>query len=75
MKIGRPIKNILDQEFNYWKVLEFSHVQNGNACWKCQCQLCGDIYPVLATNLKSGDSTKCKKCANAERRQHYARAI
>ena len=34
--------------------------------WNCQCK-CGEIIPVEASNLKSGNTTQCRKCAASSR--------
>jgi hypothetical protein len=39
-------------------VLEFSHVKNGNAHWKCKCD-CGTIKSIQGNHLKSKSIVSC----------------
>lgn len=54
-----------EQTFGFWKVLskniELSKSKK-QSYWNCECQLCGQIYPVRGSCLKNGKSTKCDQC-------------
>lgn len=54
---------ILTGKFGHWEILNFSHIcSHGDACWKCKCDICGNIYSIRSDSLQSGRSTKCRKC-------------
>lgn len=48
--------------FGQWTIIEYV----GNKKWLCRCS-CGQESNVMASSLKSGDSTKCHKCADKSR--------
>lgn len=53
-KTTAKLINIVDEEFNEWKVLEYA----GNGYWKCQCS-CGEIRNVRRYDLINGKSKSC----------------
>lgn len=70
------IKDLTGKKFNHWDVYQLSYIcDHGDAMWTCQCDLCGDFYSVRSDSLQSGNSTKCRRCANFESRYGYARTI
>ena len=60
-----PRIDLSGQQFNHWIVLEPVIIpgRKGSALWKCQCDLCGQIYNVTAATLRNGTSRCCKKCS------------
>ena len=44
-------------------VIEYGNKGNRRRHWKMQCD-CGDILTIPTNNVKSGNTTKCKLCAN-----------
>lgn len=47
------------QNFNYLKVLSFSHIdKNGKANWLCQC-ICKKKVAISSNRLRSGDNKSC----------------
>lgn len=68
--------DLTGKKFGAWEVEGFSYFdKKHNAKFVCLCTLCGDRYDVYGLNLQSGGSTKCRKCAQLERRYGYARVI
>jgi len=58
--------------FGSWSVGPPSHQNtSGNWYWECTCD-CGSIYKVEGSKLRSGVSTRCKKC-NGTANQKYAK--
>lgn len=61
--MSRTRNNLKDKEFGSWLVLDIAHYKPGERIkWVCKCK-CGTIKEVDGSNLVSGASTKCKKCA------------
>lgn len=66
-KLEKQIDDLSRKKFGKYLVIEFvrrGRYKTGGTFdfWKCQCD-CGNICIVRSCNLKSGRSTKCKKCA------------
>lgn len=61
------IEEMLGKSFGSWTVLGFSHKRedSGNWYFDCVCK-CGNTAKVPATRLRTGRSTKCKKCTGKE---------
>jgi hypothetical protein len=58
------IRDLTGKKFSQWSVLQFSRTtEHGDAIWYCQCS-CGLKKEVAAQWLVSGNSTKCRECAN-----------
>ena len=74
-KTGRHIKNLEGRTFNNWDVLSLSFVDKKGAHWACMCRLCGKVYDVRSDALQDGSSTKCRPCADFERKYGYARTV
>jgi hypothetical protein len=56
-------KDLTGQKFGLWYVIGFhSNSKRGTAIWLCRCR-CGLEKPVTSSNLISGYSTKCTRCA------------
>lgn len=69
------LKNIQGKFYGEWEVLNLSYItKNHGAYWTCRCGICGIVYDVRGDSLKSGNSTKCRKCAGESRRK-YARVV
>lgn len=68
--------NLIGKTFGHWEVENFSY-QDKRHNWKfvCRCSLCDERYDVYGLALKSGNSTKCRKCSIKMRQYHYARII
>lgn len=45
-------------KFNMLTVIEFSHVHNTNAYWKCICD-CGNYTTLIGYSIKSGHTKSC----------------
>lgn len=61
-----PRENLIGQKFGHLTVIELDEQKTKKqhrTCWICECD-CEDHtrLSVLATNLKKGNSTKCKYC-------------
>lgn len=61
-----PRENLIGQKFSHLTVIELDEEktkETGRTHWICECD-CEDHtrLSVLVTNLKSGNSTKCKYC-------------
>lgn len=41
--------------------------KNSHAVWSVRCK-CGETFSTTAINLKSGNTTQCKKCYHVSRR-------
>ena len=54
--------DIAGEVFGHWEVLERAPNQGKTTMWHCECKLCGNIYAVQRTHLRSGKSTKCRPC-------------
>lgn len=57
--------NLTGRKFGELTVLRLDENQNGksrNYKWLCQCS-CGEIVSVYGSNLKRGNSTRCRKCS------------
>lgn len=50
-------------KFGNWTVISFAGKRKNKLYWNCKCD-CGNVSKVSASNLKSGDSTKCVQCRN-----------
>lgn len=60
--------NLVGMKFGHLTVVEKAenHIQPSGksvVMWKCKCD-CGNESIILASNLTSGNSTRCKKCCN-----------
>lgn len=57
------LDDLTGKRFGYWKVLDRlpDKPGSGHVRWRCRCK-CGREYPVFATHLKSGTSTRCMSC-------------
>jgi hypothetical protein len=55
-------KNLTNETFGQWLVLERLENHGRNARWLCRCS-CGFEKPVFAAHLKNGRSTMCKTCS------------
>ena len=58
IKIGRPIKNLINMSFNELTVLEFVGTKGRLAYWKCLCS-CGKEVIVQGSRLTSGGTKSC----------------
>ena len=56
-------KDLSNQYFGDWYVLERAQVDNKHPYWKCQCK-CGTIKNVRGESLTNGRSQSCGKCAS-----------
>ena len=56
--VSSRFKNIAGKRFGRWKVIEFSHIRNHNAYWKCLCD-CGNEKAVCGTYMRAGRSKSC----------------
>lgn len=57
--------NLKGRKFGELTVLRLDENQNGksrNYKWLCRCS-CGEIVSVYGSNLKRGNSTRCRKCS------------
>ena len=54
--------DLTGQLFGTMKVIDFVKAINTHAVYNCQCQRCGIIKQITATNLKSGNSISCGSC-------------
>jgi len=59
-------EDMLGKSFNKWLVLKYSHQnKSGNWFYKCKCE-CGNEGVVSGSNLRTGNSTQCKKCSGKQ---------
>lgn len=54
-------KDIIDQTFGKWTVLEFVCRRGPHRAYQCRCE-CGHEQIVLKHNLTSGNSKGCRAC-------------
>jgi hypothetical protein len=53
-------------KFNHWEVIKFDHTNEHRIKYfLCKCDVCGNIRPVRATALISGQSKACSKSCSA----------
>jgi len=57
------IEDLSGKQFCMLKVIEFSHTENGQSKWKCECR-CGKIKVIGANTLKMGTTQSCGCCRN-----------
>lgn len=56
--------SIIGNEYNDLKVIGFGEYRKGKASlWKCRCK-CGNIIMVTKSNLESGNTKRCRQCAD-----------
>ncbi|EBO9898499.1 hypothetical protein EF72_21415 [Salmonella enterica] len=53
-----PRRELAGLVINYWTVLQFAFVANGQNYWFCRCR-CGTHRAVIATGLMRGESKSC----------------
>lgn len=63
MILKSKTKNLINQKFDKWEVVEFYGYVNRNAFWLCKCK-CGLVKPVKAQYLLSHTSKGCSACGN-----------
>lgn len=57
------LKDMTGQVFGEWTVLHLSHIDDKHmAHWMCQCA-CGETKAVSGSNLRRGQSKRCRSCA------------
>lgn len=61
--VGRPHENLAGQEIGRWRVLSFAKSHGTSCYWHCLCLDCQATHMVLACNLKSDKSSRCRSCA------------
>ena len=60
--MGKPLKNEIGNKYGHWTVLCRANSNQGtSAKWVVQCS-CGEISEVVGGSLRSGSSTRCRKC-------------
>ena len=55
--VGRVL-NLVGEKFGRLEVLEFNHIKDGNAYWKCLCN-CGNEKIIMGNNLRMGRTQSC----------------
>ena len=64
---GRTPEDLTGRRFGKWTVLKLDHHNTRpRSRWICRCD-CGRVFPVYATNLKSGHSKSCGCNDNRDR--------
>lgn len=62
--MGRPIENIIGEEFGDFEVIELTKDPNGkdteHTFWKCRCKICGEIRIYPKYYLAKRKEIKCK---------------
>ncbi len=53
-----PRRDLTGQTFSKLKVISFSHVKNGHACWTCLCE-CGKETVAVGNDLLNGHKKSC----------------
>ena len=57
------MKSMKGMAIGDWIVIDFSHLdKKGRAYWKCECQICKNVYAVRGDNLRRGNSSRCLFC-------------
>ena len=54
-------KDLTGERYGRLTVLGFAGYRDTAIMWRCQCD-CGRVCDVYRANLRSGNSTQCKKC-------------
>lgn len=49
--MGGHLIDITGNEYNYLRVLGFSHIHNRESYWRCQCKRCGRIVILRKNNF------------------------
>ena len=63
------VKDLSNQWFGDWYVIERAQVDNKHPYWKCQCK-CGVIKNIRGENLTNGRSQSCGKCMSVYSIKH-----
>lgn len=58
---ARPGNNIHGTKFGRLLVVEFVGKKGAHYQWRCVCE-CGNEHLALATSLKTGNATQCRRC-------------
>lgn len=61
------------ERFGRWTVLREAPKKGARRAWLCVCD-CGNSSDVIATNLRRGTSTQCKKCSSEDSAEARERA-
>jgi NAD-dependent SIR2 family protein deacetylase len=53
-----------------WTVLRRAAIQHahGMIYWSCRCGNCGQVFNVSGSSLRSGNTSRCRKCAALNRK-------
>lgn len=61
---GYDTTSLIGQKFGDLTVIAFGHHEKGkDSFWLCECK-CGNRIEVRKNNLTSGNSTRCRRCAD-----------
>lgn len=72
IKMLKRTKDLTNQRFGKWVVLEFAGYKNKKAMWYCQCD-CGTKKIVCAKNLKNGKTNSCGCLHNELLVEHFTK--
>jgi len=59
--------NLLGEVFGKLTVIKRDSTKNSHATWFVECE-CGNIFSVTSVNLKSKNTTRCKRCYHHSQR-------
>lgn len=70
MSLPPRTKDLRDQEFDAWTVLQYVGRRDGCTWWLCKCR-CGTIQPVISASLIQHRTRSCASCrAKSAARKH-----
>lgn len=70
---GHPgFVDMTGQVLGTWRVLGRLANAGGNACWKCQCTVCGTTRSLPGIRLRANPRRRCYGCRPKKRGQRAA---
>lgn len=60
-KLEKNKKEMIGKKFDKWLVLDFVGITKRSSFYLCECE-CGTKQKIRINSLKSGKTTKCRKC-------------
>lgn len=70
--MGATKINMLDYTFQTWKVIAPSEKRiSGNACWVCECQICGKQKILCGSEIRLGRTGQCRHNIKISNNEQY----
>lgn len=64
--MGGHLIDITGNEYNYLRVLGFSHIHNRESYWRCQCKRCGRIDHAYTNAYEEAEEELRKEAENGK---------